>query len=527
MLIEALKQAQARKKPKQDSADAAARQEGDALAPEHSVSPEPEQNKDTTKPTISAPRPNTPAIPTSSELSLEPAPPAEPNTSGDTLSLEPSPLPDGEPPATTHADPPSAVTDDSDDDVPKPAPTAAAIGSPSSAAESSAAPAESAAVPASAKGGLRTGMEGTASPQQTAKALLDAARSERLVRQRAAQSPAGKILLWTGLLAIPLVLAGAYWYFSQSSSSINLASTPAASDLAEPAPPTEEALNEGSESAPVAPLSNEASALDVFNQELVVPTEQAVQAGVNEAAETIAELIGEPAKPAEPELPPAPTPAAFTQPTISIEKRDLAQPILHKVEHPGAPLQEAYAALNRGDLERAERLYRQALARAPRHPDALLGLASIAERRGLTEVAQRRYREVLHSDPGNPIALSAVLAGLQADQLPGAESELRIAISRHPDHAALYFALGNLMTQRQRWSEAQQAYFEAATRAPSNPDYAFNLAVTLDRLAKPDLAARFYRQALQLAESGPAAFAPETAQRRLAALEAHAAGAQR
>ena len=66
--------------------------------------------------------------------------------------------------------------------------------------------------------------------------------------------------------------------------------------------------------------------------------------------------------------------------------------------------------------------------------------------------------------------------------------------------------LGNWYARQQRWGNAQQAYFEALRRAPHNADYAFNLAVSLDRMGQAQAARTYYENALELAASGGATF---------------------
>ncbi|MCG9006076.1 hypothetical protein LH450_00690 [Laribacter hongkongensis] len=70
--------------------------------------------------------------------------------------------------------------------------------------------------------------------------------------------------------------------------------------------------------------------------------------------------------------------------------------------------------------------------------------------------------------------------------------------------------------QQGDWMQAQAHWFAAVAAAPTQPDYRFNLAVTLDRLGETGLAARQYAEALQLAETANARFDRTAARRRLA-----------
>ncbi|MGH8525393.1 MAG: tetratricopeptide repeat protein, partial [Gammaproteobacteria bacterium] len=51
-----------------------------------------------------------------------------------------------------------------------------------------------------------------------------------------------------------------------------------------------------------------------------------------------------------------------------------------------------------------------------------------------------------------------------------------------------------------RWAEAQEAYFKAFGTEFQDPDYVFNLAVSLDRMGQAKTAVGYYRQALVLAD---------------------------
>lgn len=160
-------------------------------------------------------------------------------------------------------------------------------------------------------------------------------------------------------------------------------------------------------------------------------------------------------------------------------------------------LEEAWDALQLGRLEEAQRAYAQVLHSDPRNIDALLGLANIALRQGQSGAAEEYYLRVLEADPDEATA-QAGLIGLRGQNDPGlSESRLKTLLSRQPESASLHFSLGNLYARQQRWSEAQQAYFKAFSGEAGNPDYLFNLAVSLDHLRQPRLAAQYYRQALE------------------------------
>jgi tetratricopeptide (TPR) repeat protein len=116
------------------------------------------------------------------------------------------------------------------------------------------------------------------------------------------------------------------------------------------------------------------------------------------------------------------------------------------------------------------------------------------------------------------------LSGSAAEADPQtAESRLKTLLSAQPESAALNFALGNLYARQNRWAEAQQVYFNAVAADGDNPDYLFNLAVSLDHLRQPRLAGQHYRMALEAAARRPAAFDRDRRQKRLGELQAEQA----
>lgn len=179
-----------------------------------------------------------------------------------------------------------------------------------------------------------------------------------------------------------------------------------------------------------------------------------------------------------------------------------------------------HANLQRNDLELARRDYEQALRRDPNNTDALLALAAIAQHQGRAGDAEQLRQRALVANPSDPAVQGAVLNGASAAADPqNTESRLKSLLAAQPESAPLNFALGNLHARQNRWAEAQAAYFNAVAADGDNPDYLFNLAVSLDHLRQGKLAAQHYRLALAAADKRPAAFAPEPVKKRLAELQ--------
>ncbi len=186
-------------------------------------------------------------------------------------------------------------------------------------------------------------------------------------------------------------------------------------------------------------------------------------------------------------------------------------------------MESAYAAYQAGNTEESNRLYREVLKLDPTQPDAWLGLAVIAHASNQREAAMNAYKRVLRLEPQNPTALAGINSLNNNSQEPKQESKLRELLARAPQEADLNHALGVVLSGEQRWSEAQPLFFKAHALSPQEPQYAYNLAVTLDHLRKSNLAAQYYETALTLAQGKASAFDENSARSRLAALKAAAA----
>ncbi len=182
-----------------------------------------------------------------------------------------------------------------------------------------------------------------------------------------------------------------------------------------------------------------------------------------------------------------------------------------------------YAALADGNLEGARENYGRALTADNTSRDALLGLAAVASRSGRNDVAESYYQRVLELHPRDPYAVAQMSSLRSGGDAAVAESRVKalLANEREPAGAApLHFALGNQMAAQGRWADAQQAYFSAFSAEPDNPDYCYNLAVSLDRLHQPKLAHEHYARAIALAAKRHAGFDLARARVRLEQLAA-------
>lgn len=152
-----------------------------------------------------------------------------------------------------------------------------------------------------------------------------------------------------------------------------------------------------------------------------------------------------------------------------------------------------------GDIAGAQTQYQRVLQQEPNNRDALLGIAAIAVNRGQSAQAGSFYNRLLELDPSDAEA-SAGIASLQKNDPAQAESRLKKLLAQNPNAGSALFALGNVYAQQLRWPEAQQFYFRAFGVTPDNADYAYNLAVSLDKLNQSKLALDYYQRSLQLSQ---------------------------
>lgn len=170
-----------------------------------------------------------------------------------------------------------------------------------------------------------------------------------------------------------------------------------------------------------------------------------------------------------------------------------------------ARLEQARLLYHRGDLVKAEAAYRDVLREDETNRDALRGLALVAVATGRYQLAVATYLDILGYYPNDPVAIAEIVnlrASNKGSSFYEVERTLKQQIGKHARSVdgVLYFSLGNLYAENGKWTQAQEAYFEAFSSSSKNPDYAYNLAVVLDYLNKPALALQYYQEALSLSE---------------------------
>lgn len=180
----------------------------------------------------------------------------------------------------------------------------------------------------------------------------------------------------------------------------------------------------------------------------------------------------------------------------------------------------AYTAFQQGDIHTAQRLYTQVLQTEPANRDALLGLAGISLQQGHSAKAQYYYRRVLELYPQDKIGQIGLINTLSHSASEYSESQLKLLLKESPQASHIHFSLGNLYVRQGQWAQAQQAYFSAYQYNSQHPDYAYNLAISLDQVNQPRLALSYYQKALQLTQQSQTVyhFDPQALQQRIKTL---------
>ncbi len=243
-------------------------------------------------------------------------------------------------------------------------------------------------------------------------------------------------------------------------------------------------------------------------------------------AGSVAKVVTKPASAAPPKSPPSVSepPPVMARPFAGATSGGVRISRRSKPDSVHAGVHEAYMAFQRGEDARARALYAEVMRQHPNNRNALLGLGAIAMRGGRYSEAIEHYARLLSINPRDAIAGAALINLNQRVPAGEGESHVKRLLAEDPEQPFLHFTLGNLYSRQGRWLEAQQAYFDAYRRDSENADFAFNLAVSLDRLGKATTALSYYHRALTLAAERPVSFELSAARKRIERLTAGGPG---
>ena len=185
-----------------------------------------------------------------------------------------------------------------------------------------------------------------------------------------------------------------------------------------------------------------------------------------------------------------------------------------RLEERHALLREAYTAYLAGNDDLALDKYNEVLEIDPNNRNALLARAAINVQNKNVGSAIQDYRQLLLANPKDTLAMTSLIAVANVSPAD-AESQLKLMIRDEPNSPYLNFALANAYGAQKRWREAQSHYFTALENNPGDPNYAYNLAVSLEHIAKPKVAVSYYQRALDNMKNGLAMFSKEVVDQRL------------
>ncbi len=180
-------------------------------------------------------------------------------------------------------------------------------------------------------------------------------------------------------------------------------------------------------------------------------------------------------------------------------------------------LRQAYAAYQAGNDELALELYNKVLQQHPRNRNALLARAAIHVQNNNGNDAIRDYQAILLDNPKDSLAIASLIAVANFSPQES-ETQLKLMVREAPDSPYLNFALANAYSAQNRWQEAQGYYFRALQNNPGDPNYAYNLAVSLEHISQPRAAMSYYQRALENFDNGLATFSREVVDQRLETL---------
>jgi tetratricopeptide (TPR) repeat protein len=181
-------------------------------------------------------------------------------------------------------------------------------------------------------------------------------------------------------------------------------------------------------------------------------------------------------------------------------------------------IKDAYAAYQRGNNNTALEKYNRVLTEEPLNRNALLARAAINVQNANRADAIEDYQTLLIANPKDSLAMSSLIS-VASISPSKSESKLKGMIRDEPSSPYLNFALANVYGAQNRWQEAQNLYLKALENNPDDPNYAYNLAVSLEHIAKPKVAIVYYQLALANFNNGRATFNKVVVDKRMEVLK--------
>jgi protein O-GlcNAc transferase len=168
---------------------------------------------------------------------------------------------------------------------------------------------------------------------------------------------------------------------------------------------------------------------------------------------------------------------------------------------------EAWQYHRAGDLQEAQRRYREILRVAPSHPDAWYLLGCACQVLGKASEAVDCYEKALRLKPGYVEALSNLGVAYKVQgRVADAIASYREAIRLRPSFPGPYNNLGLALEQQGKFEEAVAYFQQALHLKPDFPEAHYNLGKALQQQGRIEEAIASYHRSLQLQPNYPDAF---------------------
>jgi len=160
-------------------------------------------------------------------------------------------------------------------------------------------------------------------------------------------------------------------------------------------------------------------------------------------------------------------------------------------------LTQALAALRRGALDDAKRLYSSVLAIDPANPAAIGNLAIIAAQQGDLAGAERSFRRMVALRPNDPSGYNNLgLVLQQQGRVAEAITMHQRALELRPNYAEAHVALGDALKQQHEHDRAALSYLAALAIRPDYAQAHNNLGVLFQVQGRYEDAASAYAKAI-------------------------------
>ena len=162
-------------------------------------------------------------------------------------------------------------------------------------------------------------------------------------------------------------------------------------------------------------------------------------------------------------------------------------------------LQQGAIALNNGNFEKAEHLYRIVLETQSTHPDANNNLGITLHKLNRFDEATISYKRAIKFNPEFSMAYNNLGITLKVlGQYDEAEVNYRKAIELKEDFALAHNNLGEIFEIIKKYNEAEISYKKAIELKPNYPEFYYNLGNMFTKIDRLDEAVSNYNKAILL-----------------------------